>query len=81
MQNIIYDFKDSLYINLTNNCSNSCDFCIRNIKDGVNGNGLWLEEDPTAEHVKSELAKRDLSGYPEAGFCGFGAPTWALPGL
>ena len=81
MQNIIYDFKDSLYINLTNSCSNSCDFCIRNIKDGVNGNGLWLDEDPTAEQVISELAKRDLSVYREVVFCGFGEPTCALPVL
>lgn len=81
MQTVLYEFKDSLYINLTNRCSNSCDFCIRNFKDGVNGNPLWLDDEPSAKDVKAMLAEKDLSPYAEVVFCGFGEPTCALPVL
>lgn len=72
MQNCVYEFGDSIYINLTNECSNSCDFCIRNFKEGVGGSGLWLEHEPSAAEVIAELGKRDLSRYRGAVFCGFG---------
>lgn len=81
MQTVLYEFKDSLYINLTNRCSNSCDFCIRNFKDGVNGNPLWLDDEPTAAEVVAMLDRKDLSAYKEVVFCGFGEPTCALPVL
>lgn len=81
MQTVLYEFKDSLYINLTNRCSNSCDFCIRNFKDGVNGNPLWLDYEPTAAEVVAMLDRKDLSAYKEVVFCGFGEPTCALPVL
>ena len=31
---VTYTVKDGVYINLTNRCSNSCGFCIRNNGDG-----------------------------------------------
>ena len=31
----VYQLEDSLYINLTNRCSNSCVFCVRNNHDGM----------------------------------------------
>ena len=67
MQNCVYEFGDSIYINLTNECSNSCDFCIRNFKEGVGG-----------REVESALEKYDLSKYRAAVFCGFGEPTCAF---
>lgn len=81
MQNCVYEFGDSIYINLTNECSNSCDFCIRNFKEGVGGSGLWLEHEPSAAEVIAELGKRDLSRYRGAVFCGFGEPTCAFDRL
>ena len=45
--NYVYEFGDSLYLNITNRCPNNCEFCIRNIKDGVSGNDLWLLKEPT----------------------------------
>ena len=38
--NYVYEFGDSLYLNITNRCPNNCEFCIRNIKDGVSGSDL-----------------------------------------
>lgn len=78
MQNCAYEFGDSIYINLTNECSNSCDFCIRNFKEGVGGSELWLEHEPSAEEVERALGKYDLSKYRAAVFCGFGEPTCAF---
>lgn len=78
MQNCVYEFGDSIYINLTNECSNSCDFCIRNFKEGVGGSELWLEHEPSAEEVERALEKHDLSKYRAAVFCGFGEPTCAF---
>lgn len=73
-----YEFGNSLYLNLTNRCPNSCDFCLRNFKDTVNGNGLWLEKEPTLEELKAHLEKFDLSKYDGVVFCGFGEPTCNL---
>ncbi len=33
--NITYEVEGSLYINITNRCTNRCDFCIRNNGDGA----------------------------------------------
>ena len=78
MQNCVYELNGGIYINLTNACSNSCDFCVRNFKDGMGGSGLWLEHDPFAKEVEEELGKYDLSAYGSAVFCGFGEPTCAF---
>ena len=78
MQNCVYELNGGIYINLTNACSNSCDFCVRNFKDGMGGSGLWLEHDPSAKEVEEELGRYDLSAYGSAVFCGFGEPTCAF---
>lgn len=73
-----YEFDNKLYINLTNGCPNRCSFCIRNIKDGVNGSPLWLREKATYDRVISAIEKFDLTKYPQVVFCGFGEPTCEL---
>lgn len=79
MNNVyVYEFGDSLYLNLTNRCPNRCEFCLRSFKDGVNGNRLWLLKEPTFEEVKEDLAMFPLSKYREIVFCGFGEPTCNL---
>lgn len=78
MQNIVYEYGDSLYINLTNRCSNDCTFCIRNFRDGVGDDRLWLEHEPTADEVIAALGEKDLSKYGQVVFCGFGEPTCAF---
>jgi len=76
---ITYSIGNSLYINLTNRCSNSCDFCIRNYGDSVGGAGsLWLEREPSREEALEDIQKRDLTKFSEIVFCGYGEPTERL---
>jgi len=77
----VYELDDNLYINLTNKCSNACEFCVRNGKDSYFGNSLWLEKEPTAEDVIEELKKTDIKKYREVVFCGFGEPTYKIAEL
>ena len=76
----VYTLDGNLYINLTNKCSNGCDFCVRNERDSYYGYYLWLRHgDPTAEKVIAALnATKDLTQYKEAVFCGFGEPTYKV---
>jgi TatD family-associated radical SAM protein len=77
---ITYEVGDGLYINLTNACTNRCDFCIRNNGDGAYGSdSLWLEREPTEEEVIDAVFSRDLSRYSEIVFCGYGEPSLRLP--
>ena len=79
---ILYTVHQGLYVNLTNRCSAACTFCLRQTMDHVGeSHNLWLEREPTAEEVKAEFEKWDLSQFTEIVFCGFGEPTCALPVL
>lgn len=77
--NILYEVHNGLYVNLTNRCPSNCTFCLRNEKNSSSLYGdLWLDYEPTADEVKAEFEKRDLSRYNEIVFCGFGEPTERL---
>ncbi len=79
---ITYEVGDGLYINMTNRCSNRCDFCIRNNNDGAYGSdSLWLEHEPSVNEVLSSVFSRDLAKYSEIVFCGYGEPTYRLDDL
>jgi cyclic pyranopterin phosphate synthase len=76
---IAYWLDNSLYLNITNKCSNDCWFCFRNFKQGVGGFNLKLEREPTTAEVKAELeAALPLRQWGEVVFCGFGEPTARL---
>ena len=76
----LYTLDGNLYVNLTNKCSNGCDFCVRNERTSYYGNYLWLRHgDPTAEKVISAAnGLGDLSRFKEVVFCGFGEPTYKV---
>ena len=76
----LYTLDGNLYVNLTNKCSNACEFCVRNERTSYYGNYLWLNHgDPTAEKVISVAnGMGDLSRFKEAVFCGFGEPTYKV---
>ena len=76
----VYTLDGNLYINLTNKCSNGCDFCVRNERSSYYGNYLWLRHgDPTVEKVISAAnGMGDLTRFKEAVFCGFGEPTYKV---
>lgn len=72
---ILYDYKESLYVNITNQCPCACVFCIRKETDHVgNSDSLWLDHEPTVEEVKDEFKNFDLDKYDEVVFCGYGEP-------
>ena len=76
---ITYIVDGKLYVNLTNRCSNRCDFCIRNNGDGAYGSdSLWLEREPTANEIIDSVMSHDLKVFPELVFCGYGEPTYRL---
>ena len=76
---ITYVVGDSLYVNVTNRCSNRCDFCIRNNGDGAYGSeSLWLIREPTKSEILASILSHDLGAYRELVFCGYGEPTERL---
>ena len=81
MDNYVYTIGKKIYINLTNRCSNNCDFCIRQGRQGMSGTDLWINEEPTAADVIEQLPL-NLDEYDdEVVFCGFGEPTYNLEAL
>ena len=76
---ITYEVEGALYINVTNRCTNNCEFCIRKNGDGAYGSdSLWLEREPTGEEILDSVFSRDLSTYSEIVFCGYGEPSIRL---
>ena len=62
------------YVNSTNRCTCSCTFCLRQTKEMIENNSLWLKKEPTVEEIKAEFDKYDLNDFKEVVFCGFGEP-------
>lgn len=68
-----------IYLNITNRCSNKCDFCVRNYTDELAGNYLWLEEEPSLEEIIfsiKEDIEREGAVPDEIIFCGYGEPMF-----
>ena len=75
---ITYEYDGSLYINITNRCSNACDFCVRTQADGFYADSLWLEREPTVEEIIDDIKRRGIENYSSIVFCGYGEPTERL---
>ena len=75
----VYWLDNTLYLNITNLCSNCCFFCLKNFKRGVGGFDLKLSEEPTIETIICELGKvLSMRNWAEVVFCGLGEPTERL---
>ncbi|VAX32539.1 Uncharacterized metal-dependent hydrolase YcfH [hydrothermal vent metagenome] len=73
---IAYRIRDSLYLNITNRCTNACSFCIRFQSDYVKGHNLRLDHEPGFEEMKEAIG--DPPAYKEVVFCGYGEPLTRL---
>lgn len=81
MNNYVYTIGNKIYINLTNRCSNNCDFCIRRDHDGMANQRLWIDAEPDVQDILDQLPT-NLDDYDdEIVFCGFGEPTYNLDTL
>lgn len=79
---ILYKVHNNLYVNMTNRCTCSCTFCLRNEKETVGESStLWLEREPSVEEIKEEFSKFHLEDFDEIVFCGFGEPTERIDDL
>jgi len=71
-----YRIRNSLYLNVTNRCTNACTFCVRFHSDYVKGYNLRLNHEPGLEEMKDAIG--DPSQYKEVVFCGYGEPLIRL---
>ena len=75
----VYPIRRSLYVNVTNECSNRCRFCPRSGGElVVKGHDLRLAREPSAGDVLKALRDARVEDYDEVVFCGFGEPTLRL---
>jgi TatD family-associated radical SAM protein len=64
---------ETIYINLTNACTNSCVFCLREQKDDVCGAEMWHDDNYTLEDVIEQF--KSYKPTPKnVVFCGYGEP-------
>ncbi|MDE6276121.1 MAG: TatD family nuclease-associated radical SAM protein [Clostridia bacterium] len=82
MQNrYVYTVDNNVYINLTNRCSNRCEFCVRYYDKPIYGD-LWIKDEPSADVVIDILDKDyNLADYGEVVFCGYGEPTYRFDAI
>ena len=73
---IAYAIRDSLYLNITNECTNSCNFCTKGTGDFVKGHNLKLKSQPKTDEIIKAIG--NIAPYKEIVFCGFGEPTLRL---
>ena len=77
-----YIVNDSIYINLTNRCTNNCEFCLRNNGSTAYGSdSLWLEREPSVLEVLEATEKIFFENCKSFVFCGYGEPTCRLDTL
>lgn len=73
---IAYRIRNSLYLNITNRCTNSCTFCAKFRDFNVKGHQLKLDHEPDFKEVIAAIGDPTL--YEEVVFCGYGEPLLRL---
>lgn len=79
MADIVYRYKNQVYLNITNRCPCRCDFCIRSHGVSVgDAQNLWFETEPDLKEIFNAIDCFDFSGCREIIYCGYGEPVMAL---
>lgn len=73
---IAYKIRNSLYLNITNSCSNRCSFCAKFDDFTVKGHNLLLDGEPTFDEIMEALGRP--TDIDEVVFCGYGEPLIRL---
>jgi len=73
---IAYKIRNSLYLNITNQCSNRCSFCAMFDDFTVKGHNLLLDSEPSLEEIMHAVGQPE--GIDEIVFCGYGEPLIRL---
>ncbi len=68
---IAYRIRNSLYLNITNQCSNRCSFCAKFDDFTVKGHNLLLDGEPSFEEVMTAIGEPEKA-IDEVVFCGYG---------
>ena len=74
---IAYKIRNSLYLNITNRCTNYCTFCAKFKSYTVKGHYLRLPEEPTEAEIFNAIGPNPEE-YDEVVFCGYGEPLLRL---
>lgn len=76
---IVYFLGNTMYLNITNICTNKCLFCVRSIRDDVKGSHLWLAKDNVkASDAIEEIKQNSPESCAAIVFCGYGEPLARL---
>ncbi len=73
---IAYAIRNSLYLNITNRCTNACSFCAKFRDFTVKGHQLQLDHEPGLPEIIAAIG--DPSRFDEVVFCGYGEPLLRL---
>ncbi|MBM3335767.1 YchF/TatD family DNA exonuclease, partial [Candidatus Sumerlaeota bacterium] len=72
---IAYTLRNSLYLNITNRCTNDCVFCARTRQCALAGYELRLEREPSVAEIIAAIGEKPDT-CDEVVFCGYGEPTF-----
>lgn len=78
MKTLVYSITnektpETVYINLTNACTNSCIFCLREQKNDVCGAEMWHDDDYKVEDIIMQFENYKPTPK-QVVFCGYGEP-------
>ncbi|MHB8057892.1 MAG: TatD family hydrolase [Desulfuromonadaceae bacterium] len=73
---IAYRIRNSMYLNITNRCSNRCSFCPKFDDFTVKGHNLMLNSEPSFDEIMAAVGQPEE--ISEIVFCGYGEPLIRL---
>jgi TatD DNase family protein len=75
----LFNDRSTLYLNVTNRCTNRCEFCVRNRCSGLGGSVLRGDDEPDLDALLAAIDEHGgASAFEEIVWCGFGEPTFRL---